>query len=299
VNPAFWQAFVPAMLARARASGIPHFHIFGEVAAEGVDVAQLARYTRIDKFPSVLDFGFAGAVNKVVAGNEGTSVLARLYQDDGLYEGGADAALRLPTFTGNHDFGRLAWIIRAARPAATDAEVLKRVMLANAMLFLLRGVPVVYYGDEQGFVGHGIDQDARQTLFASKVASYNDQPLLGTTTTTAVANFNPQHPLYAQIADLSRLRQEYPAIRRGQQIVRVHGKAPGLFAASRLGADGREIVVAFNTSTATAVAQVEVEITSKVFKTLRGACAAKASAPGSFRVEVPPLDYVVCQGAAR
>jgi glycosidase len=299
VNPEFWQAFVPAMLARARASGIPHFHIFGEVAAEGVDVAQLARYTRIDKFPSVLDFGFAGAVNKVVAGNEGTSVLARLYQDDGLYEGGADAALRLPTFTGNHDFGRLAWIIRAARPAATDAEVLKRVMLANAMLFLLRGVPVVYYGDEQGFVGHGIDQDARQTLFASKVASYNDQPLLGTTTTTAVANFNPQHPLYAQIADLSRLRQEYPAIRRGQQIVRVHGKAPGLFAASRLGADGREIVVAFNTSTATAVAQVEVEITSKVFKTLRGACAAKASAPGSFRVEVPPLDYVVCQGAAR
>jgi glycosidase len=299
VNPAFWQAFVPAMLARARASGIPHFHIFGEVAAEGVDVAQLARYTRIDKFPSVLDFGFAGAVNKVVAGNEGTSVLARLYQDDGLYEGGADAALRLPTFTGNHDFGRLAWIIRAARPAATDAEVLKRVMLANAMLFLLRGVPVVYYGDEQGFVGHGIDQDARQTLFASKVASYNDQPLLGTTTTTAVANFNPQHPLYAQIADLSRLRQEYPAIRRGQQIVRVHGKAPGLFAASRLGADGREIVVAFNTSTATAVSQVEVEITSKVFKTLRGACAAKASAPGSFRVEVPPLDYVVCQGAAR
>jgi glycosidase len=158
---------------------------------------------------------------------------------------------------------------------------------------------VVYYGDEQGFVGHGIDQDARQTLFASKVASYNDQPLLGTTTTTAVANFNPQHPLYAQIADLSRLRQEYPAIRRGQQIVRVHGKAPGLFAASRLGADGREIVVAFNTSTATAVSQVEVEITSKVFKTLRGACAAKASAPGSFRVEVPPLDYVVCQGAAR
>jgi glycosidase len=299
VNPEFWQAFVPAMLARARASGIPHFHIFGEVAAEGVDVAQLARYTRIDKFPSVLDFGFAGAVNKVVAGNEGTSVLARLYQDDGLYEGGADAALRLPTFTGNHDFGRLAWIIRAARPAATDAEVLKRVMLANAMLFLLRGVPVVYYGDEQGFVGHGIDQDARQTLFASKVASYNDQPLLGTTTTTAVANFNPQHPLYAQIADLSRLRQEYPAIRRGQQIVRVHGKAPGLFAASRLGADGREIVVAFNTSTATAVSQVEVEITSKVFKTLRGACAAKASAPGSFRVEVPPLDYVVCQGAAR
>src|SRR3546814_8966374 len=41
VNPEFWQAFVPAMLARARAKGIPNFHIFGEVADP--DVAALAR----------------------------------------------------------------------------------------------------------------------------------------------------------------------------------------------------------------------------------------------------------------
>ena len=299
VNPEFWQAFVPAMLNRARARGIPHFHIFGEVAAEGVDVAQLARYTRVDKFPSVLDFGFAGAVNKVVAGNEGTSVLARLYQDDGLYEGGAAAALRLPTFTGNHDFGRLAWIIRAARPNETDGEVQKRVMLANAMLFLLRGVPVVYYGDEQGFVGHGIDQDARQDLFASQVASYNDQSLLGTTATTAVANFNATHPLYAQIAGLANLRQRYPALRRGRQIVRAHGRAPGLFAASRIGSDGRELVVAFNTATSTVVAQIEVEASSKVFRAVRGGCATRPSAPGSFRVEVPPLGYVVCEGGVQ
>jgi hypothetical protein len=93
VNPEFWQAFIPAMLSRARSRGIPNFHIFGEVAAEGVDVAQLARHTRVDKLPSVLDFAFANAVNKLVAGSEGTSLLARLYQDDGLYEGGATAAI--------------------------------------------------------------------------------------------------------------------------------------------------------------------------------------------------------------
>jgi glycosidase len=299
VNPEFWQAFVPAMLTRARARGIPHFHIFGEVAAEGVDVAQLARHTRVDKLPSVLDFAFAGAVYKTVAGSDGTSVLARLYEDDGLYEGGATAALRLPTFTGNHDFGRFAWLIRAARPGESDGEVLKRVMLANAMLFLLRGVPVVYYGDEQGFVGHGVDQDARQDLFASRVPSYNDQGLLGTSTTTAVANFNPQHPLYAQIAGLAKLRQTYPALRLGRQVVRAHGKAPGLFAVSRLGKDGGELVVAFNTSTATVVAQIEVESGSTHFKSVRGGCAARLSAPGSFRVEVPPLSYVVCDGSAR
>ena len=299
VNPEFWQSFAPAMLNRARTRGIPNFHIFGEVAADGVDVAQLARHTRVDKLPSVLDFGFARAVEKLLAGNEGTEVLARMYQDDGLYEGGAQAALRLPTFTGNHDFGRLAWIIRNARPGASDEEMLKRVMLSNAMLFLLRGVPVVYYGDEQGFVGHGIDQDSRQDMFASKVATYNDQTLLGTATTTAVANFNPQHPLYAQVAGLAKLRQSYLALRRGRQVVRAYGKKPGLFAVSRIGSDGREIVVAFNTSMETAVVQIEVEPNSKVFKALRGACAARISAPGSFRVEVPPLGYAVCEGMAQ
>ena len=299
VNPEFWQSFAPAMLNRARTRGIPNFHIFGEVAADGVDVAQLARHTRVDKIPSVLDFGFARAIEKLLGGNEGTEVLARMYQDDGLYEGGAQAALRLPTFTGNHDFGRLAWIISHARPGASDEEMLKRVMLSNAMLFLLRGVPVVYYGDEQGFVGHGIDQDSRQDLFASRVASYNDQALLGTATTTAVANFNPQHPLYAQIAGLAKLRQANVVLRRGRQVVRAYAKKPGLFAVSRIGNDGREIVVAFNTAMETAVAQIEVEPGSKGFRTLRGACAAKASAPGSFRVEVPPLNYVVCEGTAQ
>ena len=144
--------------------------------------------------------------------------------------------------------------------------MLKRVMLSNAMLFLLRGVPVVYYGDEQGFVGHGIDQDSRQDMFASKVATYNDQTLLGTGNTTAVANFNPQHPLYAQVAGLAKLRQSSVALRRGRQMVRAYGKKPGLFAVSRIGSDGREIVVAFNTSMETAVAQIEVEPNSKVFK---------------------------------
>jgi glycosidase len=171
-------------------------------------------------------------------------------------------------------------------------------MLSNAMLFLLRGVPVVYYGDEQGFVGHGIDQDARQDLFASQVPSYNDQGLLGTQGSTAVANFNVQHPLYLQIADLAKLRREHRAIQHGRQVVRAHGKTPGLFAASRLGNDGREIVVAFNTSTEITMAQIEVEPASRAFKSLHGDCAASVSAPGSLRVEVPPLSYVVCEGAA-
>ena len=80
------------------------------------------------------------------------------------------------------------------------------------MMFTLRGVPVVYSGDEQGFTGDGIDQDAREDLFPSGVASYNDNVLLGTKATTAQSNFDRSHPIYAAIAELSALRRDHAAL---------------------------------------------------------------------------------------
>jgi glycosidase len=296
VNPEFWRAFVPAMQKRARARGIPNFHIFGEVAAESVDVAQLARHTRVDRLPSVLDFAFARAVEQVLARDAGTSVLARLFEDDALYEGGAPAAMRLPTFTGNHDFGRFAWLLQRARPQAGAQDALQRVELSNAMLFLLRGVPVVYYGDEQGFVGHDVDQAARQDMFASQVPSYNDQGLLGSESTTAVDNFNALHPLYRQIVQLSAWRKQYPELRRGRQVVRAQSREPGLFAASRIGNQGREVLMAFNTSTSPITARVQIETTTKAFTSLEGDCP-KPDVPGSVQLTLPPLGYVACAEA--
>jgi len=294
VNPEFWQAFVPAMLRKARASGVQNFHIFGEVAADGIDVAQLARHTRVDRLPSVLDFGFANAVDATVGGKAGTEVLGRLYQDDGLYEGGAPAAQRLPTFTGNHDFGRFAMKVQRDRPGVSPDEALARVKLSNAMLFLLRGVPVVYYGDEQGFVGHGVDQDARQDMFASQVASYNDQPLLASESTTAVAHFDPQHPLYKQIAQLAALRAKYTALRGGRQVVRAQSLGPGLFAVSRFNNIGNEILIAFNTSLEPLSVQVQVDEKSAAFTSLLGECSHAVTAPGSLKVDLPPLGAVAC-----
>jgi glycosidase len=299
VNPEFWQAFAPAMRARAAARGIPNFHIFGEVYSSEVDTALLARHTRVDKLPAVLDFAFTAAVHATVAGSAGTDVLARLYADDALYEGGARAALQLPTFLGNHDMGRFAFFVRKAFPQAADDEVLKRVILGHAMLFTLRGVPVVYYGDEQGFAGAGGDQDARQDLFASQVASYNADRLVGTASTTAVSNFNQDHPLYRAIAELARLRSAHAALRRGRQIVRNYSDKPGLFAVSRIDpATGREILIAFNTSAAPLTMQVEIDSASLRFDVLHGKCAAAPTAPGSYPITLAPLDYVVCAASA-
>jgi glycosidase len=295
VNPEFWAAFAPAMLARAKAKGIPNFHIFGEVATSDIDVALLAKHTRVDKLPTVLDFAFARAVADTVAGAAGTDTFTRLFDNDVLYEGGAATALQLPTFLGNHDMGRFAHYVRKANPTASDDEVLKRVILGHAMLLTLRGVPTIYSGDEQGFAGDGIDQDARETLFASKVAVYNDNKLVGTSATTAQSNFDQTHPIYRAMAKLSALRLGTPALTRGKQIIRNYEEKPGLFAVSRIDpTTDREVLIAFNTSTAPITRNVEVSVGSVNFQSLHGACGAKASAPGSYSVTIAPLDFIVC-----
>jgi glycosidase len=300
VNPEFWQRFVPAILDHARAAKIPNFHIFGEASA-GADPAALAVHTRVDHLPAVLDFAFAAAVKETVAGKSGTEVLARVFEDDVLYEGGADAALELPTFVSNHDDGRFAYFVRELRPGVSDEETLKRVLLAHAMLFTLRGVPVVYYGDEQGFAGVGGDKDARQDMFATQVPSYLTDRLLGSSNAHGspadprASHFDTQHPLFRAIAELARLRHASTALRRGHQIVRSYGPEPGLFAASRIDPNtGAETIVAFNTSTSPIIAQVVTQVQSRHFFSQHGHCDIAPTAPGSYRVAVPSLEYVIC-----
>jgi glycosidase len=304
VNPEFWQRFVPAMLDHARAAKITHFHIFGEASA-GADPAALAVHTRVDHLPAVLDFAFATAVRETVGGKSGTEVLARVFEDDALYEGGVETALQLPTFISNHDDGRFAHFVRELRPGVSDEETFKRVLLAHAMLFTLRGVPVVYYGDEQGFAGLGGDKDARQDMFATQVPSYRAERLLGSSgghgssRNSQAGHFDTQHPLYRAIAELARLRHESVALRRGRQVVRGYGLKPGLFAVSRIDPNtGAETVVAFNTSSKRIAAQVVIGVESLHFVSLHGHCSVAPEAPGSYRVEIPALEYVVCAAVA-
>jgi glycosidase len=295
VNPEFWQAFVPAMLERARARGIPNFHIFGEVATGDVDPALTARWTRIAGLPSNLDMAFAAAAQQVVSGKTGTDLFARLLEDDALYEGGAPAANRMPTFLGNHDFGRFAMFVKQANPGISDTELLARVKLGHAMMLTLRGVPVIYYGDEQGFVSDGNDQRAREDMFPSQVAEYNDNDLVGTSATTAQSNFDPSHPLYRLIAELSAVRHATPALTGGLSRVRALSDKPGLFAVSRFDPKtGREVVLAFNTANGPVTARVEVDPLNEAFVPLVGQCSPRVDAPGSLSVTLPALGFAVC-----
>ena len=295
VNPEFWRAFVPAMLAKARANGIPNFHIFGEVATGEYDPALLASWTRNAGLPATLDFAFAVAAVNAASGKTGTQQLARLIDDDVLYEGGAATALIQPTFLGNHDAGRVGMFLSQFDPKADADELLARSMLAHAILLSMRGVPVIYSGDEQGFVGRGGDQLSRQDMFASKVAVYNDQSLLGTTRTTAQDNYNPQHPLYKLIAELSAVRRSTPALTSGRSVVRLFSDKPGLFVLSRFDpVTNREVVIAFNTANAVQTAHVAVAARSQNFSPLAGQCSLSADAPGSFTVTLPALGFAIC-----
>jgi glycosidase len=291
VNPEFWQAFVPAMLDRAHAKGIPNFHIFGEVA----DPAAQAAHTITAKFPAVLDFAFRQALLDSVAGTKGTDVFEKLFDDDVLYAHGFDTAVTLPTFSGNHDNGRFAFFVRKAFPQASEDEVLQRVLLSNALLLTLRGVPTIYAGDEQGFAGGSNDVDAREDQFGSKVAQYNERKLVGSDAGTVTPRFDEDHPLFREIAALARLRTVTPALTRGRQILRAREDKPGLLAFSRFDpVTGAEILLAFNTSTEALTRQVEVETRSTHFHALAGRCAPQASAPGSLTITLPPLGYAVC-----
>ncbi len=295
VNPQFWRAFIPAIRDHAAAKGIPNFHMFGEVATGDYDPALLASWTRNAGFPAVLDFAFMRAAVDAASGKSGTDMLARLTQDDVLYEGGTSAALQLPTFLGNHDAGRFAFFLREARPQMGADEELARTLLGHAMLLSLRGVPTLYYGDEQGFAGTGNDQQARQDMFPSRVAEYNGDRLVGTNATTAADNFAIDHPVYAEVARLAKLRRATPALSRGATTLRASSDKPGLFAVSRFDPDnGREVLIAFNTSDTALAAQVAVDPASRNFAPLSGDCPAMAAAPGSLTLTLPAFGYAVC-----
>ncbi|MFL0357018.1 alpha-amylase family glycosyl hydrolase [Erythrobacter sp. GH1-10] len=297
VNPEFWQKFVPAMLETAEAEGIPNFHIFGEVYSDSPNSGFLAQFTNRDGFPAVLDFAFQAAVRDVVGGNQPPAVLVDMFAGDVNYEGGEDAALAMPTFLGNHDMGRFSTLVKSANPGISQEELLARTLLGHAMLMSLRGSPVIYSGSEQGFVGDGNDQAAREDMFPSATASYNDNDLIGTDATTAEANFDTAHPIYMLVRDLAAIRARHPALRSGRQVVRSYNDTgPGLVSFSRFDPEtGAEYLLAFNTSGEKLGASTAIGYTARSIETLHGTCPDAVDAPGSLKLQLAPFGWCLAR----
>jgi len=300
VNDEFWQQFLPDVLDYAHEQGKREFFMFGEV----FDTSRpfTSHFTTTDQAQAVIDFPFQAAAQRFAANSGPTDALRDFFADDDWYTDADSNAYQLPTFLGNHDMGRIGLFVRNGNQGAGDAEVLARDLLAHQLMYLSRGNPVVYYGDEQGFVGDGGDQDARQDMFPSQVASYNDDELIGTDATTAVENFDASHPLYTSIAALAKLGKDHPALRDGAQQHRLSGSGPGVYAFSRIDrGQQREYVVALNNAETEQAAAIPTYSAGMRFTRVYGGDAAAATTDAAKRLTltVPPLSAVVYRADGR
>lgn len=247
VNIEFWQQFTPAITDYAKSIGIPQFFVFGEVYSGDTDV--LSYYTTKGDMPSVLDFAFQYRVKDVFASQKGTDNLADLFSNDIKYEDHNSSADLLMNFVSNHDVGRLAYTLDQSLPDVDEAEKMQRFLLSNALMYFARGIPVVYYGDEQGFTGDGGDRGAREDMMPSITPEYNDNNLYGTNKTTADDNFDTSHPIYQKFAKYAELYHGHKALRQGKQTVLQASDKPGIFALQRSLADHGDYLVVVNSAT--------------------------------------------------
>ena len=296
VNLPFWQGFSPAIQAHAKATGHNQFFMFGEVY-DG-DPAYASTFSTTGKLPATLDFGFQGNALGF-ASSAATTKLRDFYATDDYYTDTDSNAYDLPTFLGNHDMGRVGMMLQGK--GYSGSELSSRVQLANSLMFLTRGQPVVYYGDEQGFIGKGGDKDAREDMFATQVAQYAAEPLVGGGTMGTAAHFNTSSPLYQQITGLEALRAAHPALADGPQIHRYASDAAGIYAFSRLDrATGIEYVVVANNDTNPSSATFSTYRDSATFKGIYGTDERLRTGKDSrLTVTVPALSVRVYEATSK
>ncbi|MER6833068.1 pullulanase-type alpha-1,6-glucosidase [Streptomyces cellulosae] len=299
VNMEFWTQWATALDAYAAKHGRDDFFMFGEVFSSDTDVT--APYVTQGRLDATLDFPFQEAARTYASLSGSAKKLASVFGDDFKYTTDKANAYEQVTFLGNHDMGRIGTFLKQDNPEASDAELLRRAMLANELMFLSRGNPVVYYGDEQGFTGAGGDKDARQTLFASRTADYLDDDLIGTDRTHAEDTYDTRSPLYRQISALAELRKAHPALTDGVQQERYADDGPGVYAFSRTatGKDTTEYVVAFNNAAQTRQATFATGSAGMTFKGVHGTDATvRSDADKKITVSVPARSAIVLRAAA-
>ena len=166
VNNEFWNHFVPAMQRTSREIIAQRFFIFGEV------YDQIRRFFRnlctARACPRSWTLDSRQLRLGLPPGLRAPSKLAEFFAKDGYYTTPRTNAYGLVTFLGNHDVGRIAYLLAKELPTASDDELLAREISSLMLCFSLRGIPVIYYGDEQGFTGKGGDAAARQDMFGSQ-----------------------------------------------------------------------------------------------------------------------------------
>jgi glycosidase len=245
VDRAFFRSWVPEVRAAARAAGVSDFEIFGEVFL--TDALELSAFVRDRGIPNSIDFPLQDSLVRYAGGSVGARGIASRLADDDYFRGPDGIAPTPATFLGNHDVGRGALLIKQ-QTGASAAELEQRLRIGHALLFLLRGAPVVYYGDEVGMIGRGGDKAARQDMFPTKVAEWRTEERVGGPSIGTGSSFDVdtvRNNVASSIRELARLRERYPALATGPTAVRFARE--GVLVVSRFDLEERrEYLLAFN-----------------------------------------------------
>jgi len=153
---AFWRTFAERIRAKH-----PGFFMFGE--AFDYDAATIAAHTWDENGGySVLDFPLKKALAEMVEKGTGFETLEPvLHLEDGPYRNPYD----LTTFYDNHDMARLN---------ATDEGFID----AHHWLFTARGIPVIYYGSEIGFMRGAVEHHGNRNYFGVEgIAAAREHPI--------------------------------------------------------------------------------------------------------------------------
>jgi len=200
VPPGFFADFLksrdpkaPGIEQVARQTGRRSFYSFGEGFAidkpfSDTESRRIERYVRTPQgqplMTGMLNFPLYGALGDVMGRGAPTAQLAdritrmmRVHSQPHL----------MATFVDNHDVDRFL--------AGGNQAGLRQALLA---MMTLPGVPVIYYGTEQGFT------EQRGAMFAGGYASGGRD------------HFDTQSPLYRDIARMTTLRREHRLFSRGR-----------------------------------------------------------------------------------
>lgn len=292
VNPEFWQAFIPAILKAAKSAGKTDFPIYGEVFDS--NPLNTAKFVRDQAFPGVLDFPFQSNVSAYVTDGRGAEKLVELFNADDLYTTATTSAYGLTTFLGNHDMGRIGMFID--NKTGSDEDALAKSKLANALLYLLRGGPALYYGDEKGMIGSGGDKAARQDMFPTLVSYWQSEERIGSDPIGTRSAFDVPNPLEDQIIAMQAVIKANPALRNGTQQIRY--AAGELFATTRY-LNGQEYAVVFNSGDVAKEIKFSVTTSGSKWNPIVGSALSSSASGSTLTVKVAPTGYVVLKAASK
>jgi glycosidase len=276
VDAAFWKQFVPKIREAAKQSGKKEFLIFGEVADP--DSLTLSQYIVDRQTPGILDFSFQKKIIPFAQYGLDVEELAELFNQDDYFTTSYSNSGSLVTFLGNHDMGRVGRFISNGYSESEADKVLDRSKLAQALLFYLRGTPVVYYGDERGMVGSGGDKKSRQSMFATQVEEWKSEARIGSPPIGSNSSFIGAHPLQEQIQRMQQVAAAHPALRSGSQEVQL--ASGGLFVVARA-FKGKSYLVGFNGRDGAEEINLKNLGMAAGWKLLDGACSVDTSDPTS------------------